>query len=240
MSMKASVTDLRESLLATTRKLAAIGLNRGSSGNVSVRHGDGLLITPSGLPSEQLQADDMVSMGLDGRVYGTGKPSSEWRFHVDILSARPEVHAVVHTHSTYATTLACMRLPIPALHYMIALAGGDDIRCADYALFGSQALSDTVLLALQDRKACLLANHGVIALGETLDQAVAIAVEVEHLAELYVRCLQLGKPCLLDTSQMQAVHEKFAGYGQWRNALPSAADADADSKRNATIQDAPI
>lgn len=222
MSMNTSESGLRASLLATTHKLASIGLNRGSSGNVSVRTADGLLITPSGLPTEQLEADDMVSMGLDGHVYGVGKPSSEWRFHVDILSARPEVHAVVHTHSTYATTLACMRLPIPSLHYMIALAGGDDIRCADYALFGSQALSDAVLLALQDRKACLLANHGVIALGETLDQAAAIAHEVEHLAELYVRCLQLGHPSLLDASQMQAVHEKFAGYGQWRNAQLSA------------------
>lgn len=221
--MNTLVSGLRESLLATASKLAAIGLNRGSSGNVSVRCADGLLITPSGLPTEQLEADDMVSMGLDGRVHGPGKPSSEWRFHVDILSARPEVHAVVHTHSTYATTLACMRLPIPSMHYMIALAGGNDIRCADYALFGSQALSDAVLLALQDRKACLLANHGVIALGETLDQAVAIAVEVEHLAELYVRCLQLGQPSLLDSSQMQAVHEKFAGYGQWRNAQLSPA-----------------
>jgi L-fuculose-phosphate aldolase len=158
-------------------------------------------------------------MALDGTVYGTGKPSSEWRFHVDILSARPEVHAVVHTHSTYATTLACMRLPIPPLHYMIALAGGDDIRCADYALFGSQALSDQVLEALQERKACLLANHGVIALGDNLDQALAIAFEVEHLAELYVRCLQLGQPSLLNSGQMQAVHEKFAGYGQWRHSL---------------------
>ena len=155
-------------------------------------------------------------MQWDGTAEAGKKPSSEWRFHRDILQARPEMQAVVHCHSMFATTIACLVRDVPPFHYMIAVAGGDNIRCAPYALFGTQALSDMAVTALQDRKACLLAHHGMIALGQDLPQALAIAVEVENLCEQYWRLLQLGEPGLLSAEQMQAVHAQFAGYGQWR------------------------
>jgi L-fuculose-phosphate aldolase len=145
---------------------------------------------------------------------GSGKPSSEWRFHRDILASRPDVHAVVHTHSRFATAFSCLQRDIPAFHYMVAIAGGDTIRCAPYALFGTQALSDHALAALQDRRACLLGNHGLIALGTDLKRAVAVAVEVESLCEQYWTALQLGEPLILNTEQMKAVHDKFKTYGQ--------------------------
>jgi len=213
---------MRESLLETTRKLSEQGLNRGTSGNVSVRDGDGFLITPSGMDIEAMNPHDMVAMDFDGKPQPHGqlsrsepKPSSEWRFHRDILMARPETGAVVHTHSTFATTLACLRRDIPPFHYMIAVAGGDTIRCAPYALFGSQALSDVALQALQGRRACLLANHGMIATGENLKQALDVAVEVETLCEQYLRALQVGEPCLLTAMEMQEVFEQFKGYSKW-------------------------
>jgi Ribulose-5-phosphate 4-epimerase and related epimerases and aldolases len=186
------MTILREQLLATTRKLSELGLNRGTAGNVSVRDGDGLLVTPSGMQVEAMTPYDMVQMDFDGNAQGSRPPSSEWRFHRDILARRPEVGAVIHTHSMFATTLACLRRDVPPFHYMIALTGGDSIRCAPYALFGTQALSDTALAALQGRKACLLANHGMIALGRDLDDALAVTVEVETLCEQYWRALQAG------------------------------------------------
>jgi L-fuculose-phosphate aldolase len=157
----------------------------------------------------------MVAMDFSGELPRRGKPSSEWRFHRDILQARPEVGAVIHTHSMFATTLACLRRDIPPFHYMIALAGGDSIRCAPYALFGSQALSDAALLALKDRRACLLANHGMIAVGESLKQALDVTVEVETLCEQYLRALQIGEPHLLSKEEMADVFEQFKGYGKW-------------------------
>lgn len=204
-----------EQLLLTAQQMVAKGLNKGTSGNASVRLTDGYLLTPSGVPVEQLDTHCMVYMTWDGVAEAGKKPSSEWRFHQDILQARPEVNAVVHCHSMFATTIACLGREVPPFHYMIATAGGDNIRCAPYALFGTQALSDAALDALQDRKACLLAHHGMIALGKTLAQALAIAVEVENLCEQYWRLLQLGEPALLTAEQMQAVQAQFRGYGQW-------------------------
>ncbi|MEQ1600918.1 MAG: class II aldolase [Methylophilaceae bacterium] len=206
---------LREKLLLTARNLSASGLNKGTAGNVSARTETGYLITPSGIAAEDMTVEDLVWMDFSGTWQGERQPSSEWRFHRDILRSRPEIGAVIHTHSMFATTLACLHQDIPPFHYMIALAGGDSIRCAPYALFGTQALSDHALHALQRRKACLLANHGMIALGSDLDQALAIAVEVENLCEQYWRAQQVGQPVLLSTQEMEQVFEQFKGYGRW-------------------------
>ncbi|HEU0186437.1 MAG TPA: class II aldolase/adducin family protein [Gallionellaceae bacterium] len=203
---------LRQQLLATSQQLLDLGLNRGSSGNASVRDGDGMLITPSALPVPAMTAGSMVRMDLAGKVLQGGKPSSEWRFHRDILAARPEIGAVIHTHATFATTIACMRRDVPAVHYMIAMAGGDNIRCTPYSVFGEQALSDHALEALQGRKACLLGNHGMIALGTDLDDALAVAVEVEFVCEIYWRTLQAGEPHILTAQQMHDVKQKFVEY----------------------------
>lgn len=205
----------REQLLHITRRLSELDLNRGTSGNVSVHSGDGLLITPSGMAVEAMTPHDMVWMDFDGNPQGERQPSSEWRFHRDILQARAEVGAVIHTHSMFATTLACLRRDIPPFHYMIALAGGANIRCAPYALFGSQALSDAALEALHERKACLLANHGMIALGQDLDQALDVTVAAETLCEQYWRALQAGEPYLLSEQEMAEVFERFKSYGSW-------------------------
>lgn len=207
---------LRQKMIETSRRLVELGLNRGTSGNLSVRYAQGFLVTPSGVPVEAMNLDSMVSMDFDGKVSGRGRPSSEWYFHRAILAARPEVGAVIHTHSAFATTFACLHKDIPPFHYMILAAGGDTIRCAPYALFGSQELSDLALQALQDRSACLLANHGMIALGRDLDDALAVAVEVEMLCEQYWRALQIGEPKILTNRQMQEVREQFKGYGQWQ------------------------
>jgi L-fuculose-phosphate aldolase len=204
-----------EQLLKAALNLSATGLNKGTSGNASVRLADGFLVTPSGVPAEDLTDASMVYMTWEGIPEAGKKPSSEWRMHKDILQSRPEVNAIVHCHSMFATTIACLGRDVPPFHYMMAVAGGDNIRCAPYELFGTQALSDVAVAALQDRKACLLAHHGMIALGKDLPQALAIAVEVENLCEQYWRLLQLGEPKLLSTAQMQAVHAQFKGYGQW-------------------------
>ena len=207
----------REQLLATMQRLLQCGLNRGTSGNASVRVEGGLLITPSGMDVEDMLASDTVFMNMAGEWESeTGrKPSSEWHFHLDILRQRPEVGAVIHTHSTFATTLACLRRDVPPFHYMIAVAGGDSIRCAPYALFGTPALSATALKALENRRACLLANHGMIALGGDLKQAFDVAVEVEALSEQYLRTLQVGEPVLLSPQEMAEVFGQFRGYGKW-------------------------
>lgn len=207
---------LRQQLCNTAVQLGERGLNRGASGNCSVRCGADFLITPSGRLPTDCPPEGMVRLSMAGEVIGAGVPSSEWRFHRDILAARPEVGAVIHTHSTHATALACLRQGIPPFHYMVALAGGDDIRCAPYALFGSQALSDGALTALQDRRACLLANHGVIAVGADLARALSLAVEVESLAEQYLLALNAGTPVLLNQDEMAAVMERFKTYGQGR------------------------
>jgi L-fuculose-phosphate aldolase len=208
------MSDLREQLIATARTMQPAGLNRGTSGNVSVRSGDGFYITPTGLPYESLASDDIPLMALDGSHQGSRKPSSEWRFHHDLYATRPEVGAVLHAHSPFAVSLACLRREIPPFHYMIARFGGDSIRCADYAIFGSQALSTAAMLAMHERKGCLLANHGLLVAGRDLADAFALAVELEELCEQYWRACQLGDPILLSAAEMAAVIEKFQGYGQ--------------------------
>ncbi|WP_341744533.1 class II aldolase/adducin family protein [Azonexus hydrophilus] len=190
------------------------GLNRGTAGNVSVRDGDGFLITPTGMPYAGLETEDIPRMALDGSHQGRRKPSSEWRFHRDLYAARPEFGAVLHAHSPFAVSLACLRLEIPPFHYMIARFGGDTVRCADYAIFGSQALSDAALRAMEGRCACLLANHGLLVAGRDLDQALALAIELEELCEQYWRACQLGQPVLLGQADMDEVIEKFRSYGQ--------------------------
>jgi L-fuculose-phosphate aldolase len=207
-------TQLRSELVRITKKLDEQGLNRGTSGNASVRYGEGMLITPSGMGAEGLGEDDIVFMKMDGTVRGRWQPSSEWLFHRDIFAQREEIGAIVHTHSIASTALACLRKDIPPFHYMIALIGGDNIRCAEYSTFGTQALSDNALSALRGRKACLLANHGMIAAGENLDEAYKVAVEVETLSEMYLRALQVSEPVLLSPREFQDAQRRFGAYGK--------------------------
>lgn len=214
MNTKAmNYADLPELVAACARRSVALGLNQGTSGNVSARSQDGFVITPSGRDMTDLEARDMVMLDMDGQAPEGQKPSSEWRFHRDIYAAFPEAKAVVHAHSPFAVALACLRRDIPPFHYMVAMAGGSDIRCAAYATFGTQALSDAVIAALQDRRACLMANHGLVAWGTSLDRALALALEVEALCGQYLRCLQAGEPVLLTDAEMAEVLERFKGYG---------------------------
>jgi L-fuculose-phosphate aldolase len=206
---------LRTRVIAACRELNRRGLAHGTSGNVSVRCDEQrFLISPSGMDYDALQAEDIALMDLEGRWFGRCRPSSEWRFHRDIFASRPDVAAIVHTHSPQATALACTGRGIPAFHYMVAVAGGRDIRCAAYHTFGTQELSDAALVALKDRKACLLANHGVIATGADLPAALSLAGEVENLARQYSAALSLGQASLLDDAEMCRVIEKFRTYGQ--------------------------
>ena len=209
----------REQLVATARRMNASGINQGTSGNLSVRIPGGLLITPSSLPYEQMGPTDPVAIALDGSPLQQGqqrRPSSEWRLHADLLRQRPEAGAVVHCHSVHATALACHGLEIPSFHYMVVVAGGATVRCAPYATFGTQELSDLALAALQQRQACLMAHHGQVSLGADLDQALALAIEVETLARMYLQARVLGEPALLTDAQIAAVERQFAGlhYGQ--------------------------
>jgi len=213
---------LREAVIATALAMNAAGINRGKSGNVSARWRDatfdGFLITPTGVPYRQISPEQIVAMTLAGEARGVLLPSSEWRFHRDIYAARGDAQAIVHTHAPFATTLACMHRGIPPFHYMVAVAGGRNIRCAAYATFGTQQLSDLAVAALAGRHACLLANHGMIALGASLERALAVAVEVETLAEMYWRALQIGEPIPLSDEEMDVVLEKFRTYGQPQSA----------------------
>ena len=209
--------DLREQLVDCARRMQASGINQGTSGNLSVRIAGGMLITPSSLPYEQMQPSDLVALDLKGEplfIPADGRPqrrpSSEWRLHADVLASRPEVQAVLHCHSIHATALACHGRDIPPFHYMTAVAGGHDIRCAPYATFGTQELSDGVVQALEGRLACLMAQHGQVAVGPTLDKALALAVEVETLARIYLQALALGEPPLLSGEQMEQVRHQFA------------------------------
>ncbi len=211
----------RAAIVEACRWLVAAGLVRGTSGNVSVRHGERMLITPSGVPYDTMTPDDIVAVELAGdalrvRARKGLAPSSEWRFHFDILRARPEVGAVVHTHSPFATAFAICRRELVAAHYMIAAAGGPTIRVAEYATFGTQELSDAALAALDGRAACLLANHGVIATGPTLEGALWLAQEVEVLAQQTAIALQIGTPVILDDAEIARVVERFKSYGPKR------------------------
>lgn len=209
--------DLRAALIATNRRMVALGLNRGRSGNLSARCGGKFLITPSGVDPADMGPADLVLMDFDGQTQGRLPASSEWRFHRDILAARPEIDVVLHAHPIFATALACLHRDIPPFHYMVAMAGGASIRCAPYATFGSQELSDHALAALVDRRACLLANHGMIALGRSLSSVLALAVEVEALSEQYTQALAIGTPVLLSDAEMATVLEKFRSYGAASN-----------------------
>lgn len=210
--------SLREELVAVARRLNASRINQGTSGNVSVRlpEGQGLLITPTSLPYEQMQPDQLVAIDWHGQPLAearqqTGlRPSSEWRLHADLLRQRPELQAVVHCHSTAATALACHGRGIPSFHYMVAVAGGADIRCAPYATFGTEALSLAAVAAMQGRRACLLAHHGQVTAGSTADQALRLAIEVETLAAMYLQACQLGEPPLLGEAEIARVQAQMA------------------------------
>lgn len=207
-------TRLRRELIDTCLAMNRQGINQGKAGNASVRVPEGLLITPSGLAYDRMKPDDIVAIDTEGRTRGTGAPSSEWRFHFDIVQSRNDVGAVLHAHPPFATALACLGMEIPAFHYMVAVAGGDSIRCAPYATFGTQALSDNALRALDGRQACLLANHGMICVAGGTAAALDLAVEVETLAQQYWRALQIGTPRILPADEMQTVLEKFRTYGK--------------------------
>lgn len=207
------MNDLSEQVAATARRSVSLGLNQGTSGNVSARSATGLLITPSGRDMTAITAQQIVPLDMDGHAPAGTRPSSEWRFHRDIYAAFPQAMAVVHAHSPFAVALACLRRDLPPFHYMVAMAGGHDIRCAAYATFGTQALSDAVLAALEGRRACLMANHGLLAWGRSLESALALAMEVEALSGQYLRACQVGEPVLLRANEMAEVLEKFQDYG---------------------------
>lgn len=209
--------ELRQDLIAAAQALNRSGINQGTSGNLSLRCNGGFLVTPSGLPYDRLEPADVVQLKLERGdapvATGPRKPSSEWRIHRDVYLARPETQAILHAHPVHCSALACLRRPLPAFHYMVAVAGGRDIRCAPYATFGSQVLSDHVLEALAGRRACLMANHGLLCLAPDLPRALALAVEIEALARAYLLCLSVGEPVVLDDAEMERVLEKFKGYG---------------------------
>lgn len=205
--------DKRQAIIDACRRMNALGINQGTSGNISVRHREGLLITPTSTPYDSMTVDQIVYMRMDGSYAPEQKPSSEWRFHLDILRSRNEADAVVHAHPTYCTIIAIMGLEIPSIHYMIAVAGGDNIRCAPYATYGTPELSRHALTALEGRFACLLDHHGMIAIGASLEKALWLAVEVETLARQYHGCLQIGQPPLLPKDEIERVRGKMAGYG---------------------------
>ncbi|HWH75583.1 MAG TPA: class II aldolase/adducin family protein [Methylibium sp.] len=206
---------LRPAIVAALQRLDALGLNRGSTGNLSHRCGAGMLITPTGMGAEELRPEDLVWVGDDGTLRGDWQPSSESPFHAAIYRGRPGLHAIVHTHSPNATALACLRRALPAFHYMVAVAGGDDVPCVPYHLFGSEALSQAVAGAFAQRDACLMAHHGLVAGGTTLAKALKVALEIESLCEVYLKALATGQePMLLDAAQMAEVIERFRRYGK--------------------------
>ncbi len=208
-------TRVREAVIATALAMSRSGLSPGRSGNVSARVSGGMLITPTGLAYEETSPADIVFVAADGSVPGKQrKPSSEWQFHLSAYAARPDMGAVVHTHSLHAVVLACAGKPIPAFHYMVAVAGGSDIPIVPYATFGSAELAAHVAAGLAERRACLMAHHGAITMGTTLPHALELAHEVEVLAEQYVKLLALGPPALLPEDEMQRVLERFKSYGQ--------------------------
>ena len=213
---------LRGGLVQTARRMSELGLSPGMSGNVSARTQSGLLVTPSGMPYGDLTPEDAVEVRMDGSLRpGQHTPSSEWQLHRDIYAARPDAGAIVHTHSLFCTTVACLRRPIPAIHYMVVLAGADEIPCAEYATFGSPELAASVVRALGAGHACLMANHGMVALGPTLPATLKLAAEVETLASQYWHAVQLGTPHVLGAEELGRVRRRFTGYGQPRRRRPT-------------------
>lgn len=205
--------ELRRNLIDTAIAMNRSGINQGTSGNLSVRCGEGMLVTPSGMAYAGLETADIVFVDEKGKAHGPRLPTSEWRIHHDIYAARADAAAILHAHPTASTALACMHQSIPAFHYMVAVAGGIDIPCAPYATFGSQELSDGILETLAGRKACLMANHGLICVAADLDKAMALAIEVEQLARTYLHCRSVGTPEILDDAEMERVLLKFRTYG---------------------------
>ncbi|PIO96680.1 class II aldolase/adducin family protein [Pleomorphomonas carboxyditropha] len=218
--------DLRKEIIATCLRMNAAGLNNGSAGNLSVRVDGGLLITPSGIAYEDLTPEMIVEMDWDGRYYGSLIPTSEWRFHYEILKARPDIDVVLHSHALHCAILACCRLDIPPVHYMIGVSGGDVIKCSGYAPFGTPELSALALEALGPRSVCLLGNHGVIATGKTIDKAFGVLEEVENLARIYIGTRMLGGGVILGKPEMDVVLERFKSYGK----QPSEVDQSLKNK----------
>ena len=210
--------ELRTALVAAARRLDSLGLNRGSTGNLSHRWAqrgqDGMLITPTGTGADDLRPQDLVWVGWNGEVQGEWQPSSEWHFHQASYLARPDLQAVVHTHATHATALACLDRPLPAFHYMVAVAGGDDVPLVPYFTFGTETLSQGVAQALRTRDACLLAHHGLVTAGPTLARAMKLMQEVEALCDAYLKALAVAEPTVLNSAQMAEVIEKFRSYGR--------------------------
>lgn len=206
--------QIRRAMIATCIKMNESGINQGTSGNISVRIDEGFLITPSGVPYDEMKPQDIVLMHIDASHEGPRKPSTEWRFHRDIMEKKPEVGAVIHLHSMFCTSLSILRREIPAIHYMIAVSGGPTIPCVPYVTWGTQQLADYILGALENRHACLLANHGMVCIGPNLKKAAWLAVEIETLAAQYWRALQVGIPYILPDEEVAHVIEKFKSYGQ--------------------------
>lgn len=209
--------QVRKKIIALCLEMNSSGLNQGTSGNISARHKGGMLITPSGIAYDKLVPKDIARVALDTEELewqGPCKPSSEWHFHRAILNANPQLNAVIHTHSTFATVVSIAREDIPACHYMIAAFGGNSVRCAEYQTFGTPELSEAIATAMQERSACLLANHGMIAGGKDLDNAMWAAVELETLAKQYYYAKLAGNMQVLPDREMERVLEKFKGYGQ--------------------------
>ncbi len=211
--MIAAERKLRIAVIEACLTMNRSGFNQGTSGNISARWKDGLLVTPSGVAYDELVAKDLVWMAFDGAFEHPLAPSSEWRIHRDILAERPDVGAVVHAHPPYATALAINRMEIPPVHYMIGVGGGDSVRVADYALYGTPELSKNVLVAMRDRTACLMANHGMVATGPTVARALWVGQEIENLARQYWLALQVGTPTRLTETQIAESLEKLSGYG---------------------------
>jgi L-fuculose-phosphate aldolase len=215
--MAADEADLRRRMVQVMQAMDERGLNRGTSGNVSARFGEGLLVTPSGIPAGRLEPEQMVLIDADGQAPNAGlKPSSEWQMHQRLLQRRPDANAVVHCHSRHATILACAGKAIPSLHYMVAVAGGASVPLAPYATFGSSELADGVVDALEGLNAALMANHGQVVLGRSLEAALSIAEEVEEQAAVYCGTLAIGGPVLLGEAEMATVLDRFKSYGQRR------------------------
>lgn len=213
-----SQRTLREQIISTCRQLGALGLNQGTSGNVSARvsdnPADGFLLTPTSLDYVTMQPADLVHVATDGACSGPRRPSSELPFHRAIMQTRPDIRAIIHTHSTHATAVACLRRPIPALHYLIALFGGNDIRCTEYATFGTDELSLNIVKAITGRRAALMANHGLVVVGDDLQHALMLTVEAEQLAKLYLATLAAGtSPVILDQAEIANVADRFRAYG---------------------------
>ncbi len=212
--MMMDLDNSRASLVSGARAMDASGMNTGTTGNISLRIEGGMLITPTGIPSPILRPEQMVTMRFDGSWDGALRPSSEWEMHAEIYKAFPEAGAVVHAHPDHCVALSCLREPMPLFHYMVAGFGGDDVRCSDYALFASSDLARAAVVALQDRSACLLANHGMIAFGKDLDTALARTVKLETLARQYLIARAAGTPVLIENSEIPAIRGRYKTYGQ--------------------------